>query len=210
MVASASGSEDARDDRSGSPTGSPLRGVARERAILKAAVELVSEVGYENVTMDMIGVRAKASKATMYRRWPDKAVLLATALKRHAKRPALRLKSSDSLRGDLLATVANMSQIISADNGPTLAGFVQAIGTDAELRGMIRTQIEQEAETGAAVLAERASARGEPVRSNTEHIFELAVGALLSRALLYGAGRDEKYEEYLVDEVLLPLFRLVT
>ena len=40
----------------------------REREILDAALEVLSEVGYDRLTMDAVAQRAKASKATLYRR----------------------------------------------------------------------------------------------------------------------------------------------
>ena len=47
----------------------------REREILDAALEVLAEVGYDRLTMDAVAQRAKASKATLYRRssstrWP--------------------------------------------------------------------------------------------------------------------------------------------
>ena len=45
------------------------RGAARERAILGAVIDVISDVGYEALTMDAVAARAGASKATIYRRW---------------------------------------------------------------------------------------------------------------------------------------------
>lgn len=51
----------------------PARGEAREDAILTAALELLAETGYADMSMDAIAARARSSKATIYRRWPGKA-----------------------------------------------------------------------------------------------------------------------------------------
>ncbi|MGH4124648.1 MAG: TetR/AcrR family transcriptional regulator [Clostridium sp.] len=53
----------------------------RDLAILKAALELVAEQGYDSVTMDSIAVRAHAGKATLYRRWKSKPYLIAEAIR---------------------------------------------------------------------------------------------------------------------------------
>ena len=45
----------------------------REQEILDAALEVLGEVGYDRLTMDAVAQRAKASKATLYRRWNSKA-----------------------------------------------------------------------------------------------------------------------------------------
>lgn len=52
----------------------------RDLAILKAALELVAEQGYDCVTMDSIALRAHAGKATLYRRWKSKPYLIADAI----------------------------------------------------------------------------------------------------------------------------------
>ncbi|MBU3159615.1 TetR/AcrR family transcriptional regulator [Clostridium frigoris] len=52
----------------------------RDLAILKAALELVAEKGYDSVTMDAIALRAHAGKATLYRRWKSKPYLMAEAI----------------------------------------------------------------------------------------------------------------------------------
>lgn len=44
--------------------------------MLRAAADLVVEVGYAEVTMAAIAERAGTSKPAIYRRWPDKAHLL--------------------------------------------------------------------------------------------------------------------------------------
>ena len=52
----------------------------RDLAILRAALELVAEQGYDLVTMDAIALRAHAGKATLYRRWKSKPYLIADAI----------------------------------------------------------------------------------------------------------------------------------
>ncbi|HEY8805129.1 MAG TPA: helix-turn-helix domain-containing protein [Clostridium sp.] len=53
----------------------------RDLAILRAALELVAEQGYDSVTMDSIALRAHAGKATLYRRWKSKPYLIAEAIR---------------------------------------------------------------------------------------------------------------------------------
>src|ERR1700685_1101926 len=60
--------------------GRPRDEVARKR-ILEAALELVEELGFACTTTDAIAERALASKATIYRWWPNKAAVLIEALR---------------------------------------------------------------------------------------------------------------------------------
>lgn len=53
---------------------------SRDLAILRAALELIAEYGYESVTIEAIAQRAGAGKATLYRRWKSKPQLVADAI----------------------------------------------------------------------------------------------------------------------------------
>lgn len=55
---------------------------AREGEILDATFDLLAEVGYDRLTMDAVAGRARAGKATLYRRWDDKCSLVVDALLR--------------------------------------------------------------------------------------------------------------------------------
>ena len=61
-----------------SPT--PRRKGEREAEILEAALELGCSPGYDRLTMDAVAAQAKASKATLYRRWSDQPPLVVDAI----------------------------------------------------------------------------------------------------------------------------------
>ena len=51
------------------------RDETRDAAILAATLDVLGDVGYDRLTIDAVAPRAKASKATVYRRWSGKAAL---------------------------------------------------------------------------------------------------------------------------------------
>lgn len=51
-----------------------------ERAILDAALEQLSTVGWNGLTMEGVAAGAQTGKAAVYRRWPSKEDLVADAL----------------------------------------------------------------------------------------------------------------------------------
>ena len=59
----------------------------REQEILDATLEVLADVGYDRLTMDAVATAAKASKATLYRRWSSKAALVIDAVARPEGRP---------------------------------------------------------------------------------------------------------------------------
>ncbi len=187
---------------------SPLRGQPRVAAILDAAVELVAEIGYDRVTVDAIAKRARASKATMYRRWPTKAELIADALRRNADGGDLDVPDTGTLRGDLLATVSQIAESFAREGGPSLLGLTEAIRQDAGLRELVRSQIEARTRAVGAAIVERAVARGEMGASaDHEIVLELAFGWLLTTTLLSGRMPGEDERTRLVDAGLVPLLR---
>ena len=52
----------------------------REVQILQAAIDVLRDVGYDRMNFDAVAAAAKASKATLYRRWPHKRDLIVDAL----------------------------------------------------------------------------------------------------------------------------------
>ena len=84
----------------------------REQEILDAALEVLADVGYDRLTMDAVAQRAKASKATLYRRWNSKATLVVDALGR-MKAPPVLIDSGD-LRTDLVTAFCGMGGLTDA------------------------------------------------------------------------------------------------
>jgi AcrR family transcriptional regulator len=195
---------DAVPDAKGRP--SPSRGEARERAILDAARELIVEIGYDRITVDAIAQRAGASKATMYRRWPGKAELVADALQRTAADAAPGIPDTGSLRGDLLATVGDIGRSFVGERGPSLLGLTEAIRHDATLRDVVRTQVRARSEEVGALIGARAAARTETGRPDAVgRLIGLAFAELFLATLLEGQPPSHADQERLVDDVLLPL-----
>jgi AcrR family transcriptional regulator len=183
---------------------SPLRGRAREEAILAAAAALVAETGYERVSMDAIAARARASKATIYRKWPGKAPLIAEALRRQAEESTPELPDTGSLRGDLRAAVTAVTRALTG--GLSLIGLIEAVRSDPILRELVRAQIESRGAADGALIAKRAAAHGaqiDPVR--VSRALAVAVAQLFLATLLGGGAPSPEEQDSLVDDVLMPL-----
>lgn len=187
---------------------SPLRGAAREEAILDAAIELIGEVGYERVTVDAIAARARSSKTTMYRRWPSKAELVADALRRRAQGAEPAVPETGSLRGDLLATVEQIADTLLCRQGPSLLGMLEAIRDDRTLRGIISSQVRDRSHEVGRIICSRAEARGERVIvSHSDTVLDLAFAHVFTHTLFRGEKPDRPVLERLVEDALIPLLR---
>ena len=85
----------------------------REHEILAATLEILTEVGFDKLTMDAVAARAKASKATLYRRWENKASLVIEAL--HSSKEEPPLPDTGTLRGDLTSAFCGMGGLADPD-----------------------------------------------------------------------------------------------
>ncbi|GAA4520159.1 TetR/AcrR family transcriptional regulator [Actinoallomurus oryzae] len=186
----------------------PPRGEAREEAILAATLELLTEVGYDRMTMDAIATRAHASKATIYRRWSGKAEMVVTAVGRHAGRAMAAQPDPGDLRADLLGTLRAMRDGLTEQDAGLLLGLMTAMHHDDELARTVRTQMIDDKRQAFDPVLDRARARGElPDGIDRTLLAELCSAMLFSRAFVTGEPLDDAFLAELVDHVLMPLLR---
>jgi AcrR family transcriptional regulator len=181
------------------------RGAIREDAILRATLELLSESGYDQLTIDAVAARARCSKATIYRRWPGKAVLVITAVRRHASEPAAALPDTGSLRSDLLAALQGMRASLAGQDAALLLGLLIAMRRDPELALAVREQVlDAKREVFSAAIS-RAIIRGDaPATTDAALLAEICSAVLFSRLLVTGEPLDDPFVQHLVDAILLP------
>lgn len=184
------------------------RGEVREEAILRATLELLAEVGYDQLTIDGVAARAHCSKATIYRRWQGKPELVIAAVRRHSAPPPQPAPGTGSLREDLLAALEAMRSSLAGQDTALLLGLMTAMRHDRELAAVVREQVvDNKREVFGAAVA-RAVARGElPAGADHTLLAEISSAMLLSRQLVTGQPLDAAFAQELVDDVLLPLLR---
>jgi AcrR family transcriptional regulator len=182
------------------------RGDVRYDAILLASLQLLAEVGYDQMTMDAIAERARASKATIYRRWSGKPDLVVAALKRHAAPVAAAPPDTGSLREDLLAVLDAMRANLAGQDAAVVLGLLTAMRHDSLLADTVRRQvIDVKREAFDAVLS-RAVERGLlPGTIDRTLLVEVSSALLFSRLFVTGGPLDTGFIQYLVDAVLMPL-----
>jgi AcrR family transcriptional regulator len=177
-----------------------------ERAVemLSAAMDVLREVGYENLSMDLVASRARCSKATLYRVWSNKPQLVAAAL--YATRPGKAEEiNTGTLRGDLLTMVELLASQADKDTA-MFASLSHAVLTDDELASAVRTSLVEPWLADMIGVVDRAVERGElPSRSvAADFLPELLLGVAITRPLIGGRLADSDYLTGCVDHVLLP------
>ncbi|MCP2167343.1 TetR/AcrR family transcriptional regulator [Goodfellowiella coeruleoviolacea] len=184
-----------------------MRGEARERAILDATTELVGEVGYQALTVDAVAARAHASKATIYRRWRNKAELVKAALDAYDAEFNLVIPDTGELRGDLVAVLEALRDKATDRYLALLNALISAAKYDPVLAAALHEhQADDELSPFTACL-QRAVARGEaPAEVDTTLVHDVAE-ALIMRQLTVDLPFDDAFINRVVDRVLLPLIR---
>lgn len=175
----------------------------RELEILEATLEVLADVGYDRLTMDAVATRAKASKATLYRRWTNKVSLIIDALLVQKGAPVL--PDTGSLRGDLIEAFCGFGGIMDEQAVATLSSVLTAITRDAEFAHEFRTRVIGPKAAVSQAIYERAVARGE-VRADLDiKLFAPALaGILLHRAYLLGEAPTAELIERVIDQIILP------
>ncbi len=123
--------------------------------------------------MDAVAHAARASKATLYRRWNSKVALVIDALK-STKGPTL-IPDTGNLRDDLLQSYCGVGGLTDHSSVDTLASVLTAITRDPEFAEAFRRDVIGPKVAATLTIYSRAQARGE-IRDDVD--LELVGGAL--------------------------------
>jgi AcrR family transcriptional regulator len=178
----------------------------REREILKVCADLLTEIGYERLTIDAVAARARASKATIYRRWPGKPALVTAAVRYSTDSDRYTANYTGDLRADLLTLLGDLRDNLT-EKGSLLAGMVSAMQRDPELASLMRADIKRCQSITAALLT-RYAEEGAIRNPDIDLVRQLATATVLTRLLFTGETVDDEVLTRLVDNVLIPLLTL--
>lgn len=178
------------------------RSAAAHVAILGAAIALVREVGYDAVTIEGIAERAGVGKATLYRWWPSRELLVVEAIGQIVR--AIPVPDTGRAEADILALMrASMMMYADPATGPLLSGLVAAMARHPAVADAVRTGFVREWRTAVHVVLRRAAARGELRRRlDTSLALDLLAGPLFYRYLMLGVAIDERFIRRVVRSVL--------
>jgi len=179
----------------------PRRGRPRdaqaEQAILQATVELLSEVGFNQLSIEAVAARAGVGKPTIYRRWPSKPELVLDAVERLAP-PFPTADTGDPLT-DLRQIVPEL--IVGLTSSPVARATI-ALAGDAEMTRRLGEQYLWPRRAGIAAILHRGIAAGD-LRADidVEMAIDLMLGASVYRWLVTAQPVDADTARRVVDAV---------
>ena len=179
----------------------------RDPEILDAALEVLAETGYDGMTVDMVAARAKAGKATLYRRWSSKAELVIDAVACMKKNDIdhAHLPDTGTLRGDLIAMIKPHAIEDSKRKLQIMAALMSMLSRDPDLAEAVNTAIVEPRVAVTRVLMRRAADRGEiSPGCDIETLSLIAPSMAVFRVLVLKRPVDRAFLVSLIDGVLLP------
>lgn len=187
-------------------SGRPLD-LARENALLDAALEILGEVGFDRLTVLAVCERAGASTKTAYRRWSNKEELLAASLRRAVLREVDTVhpvRESGSLRDELVEMLS--AQFASFRASPNLVvGLIVASRLSDDLGEISKELIQSHEAAYVDELIRRSRARGEiSATPDPARVAVLIRGYFLHEVLVASSRPSPAAIADFIDEVLMP------
>lgn len=180
---------------------------SRDADILDATLELLADVGFAGLTMDMVAHAAHAGKATLYRRWPSKSELIIDAVGR-LKRSQVdveHLPDTGTLRGDLLALFKAQTDVEAERRMRAVAGVVSLISHDRSFSDAAHSALVEPWADAHFILMQRAVDRSEiPATADIQTVCQVAPMMAAYRALVQRKPFDLEFLVSMIDGVILP------
>lgn len=177
----------------------------REHELLDATLRALAEVGYDRLTMDHVAAEARASKATLYRRWTTKAELVVDALARAKGMPDPAAPETGTLRGDLLATACGKQGWTAQLPMSVLAGLMTALHTDEELATAFRERFLAPRMEANRDMFERARERGEiPSDVDIDLVQSVLPALCMFHEFVLGGTIDDAFVRRAIDHAVIP------
>ncbi|MFE7647326.1 TetR/AcrR family transcriptional regulator [Streptomyces phaeoluteigriseus] len=159
-------------------------------AIVGAATELVTEVGYAATSIGAVAARAGVGKDTVYRRWRGKPELVFEAVfttTDHAPTP-----DTGTLAGDLTALLRGLIDEFHAPAAAAaLPGLLADFAADPVLKARIRSDFLAPSKERLQIVFERAAERGEiATETPVDLVLDTLAGAVFFHIGLVGEHPD--------------------
>ena len=175
---------------------------ATHQAILDAANNLLDEVGFANMSLEGIAARAGVGKATIYRRWPNKASVVMDAFLAATSKENPFLNTA-SAREDIRRQMRSVVKVLNGPRGQTIATLIGVVQADNELAEAFRTRFVAVRREQAKDVLKRGIANGEfKPEMDLESVLDCLYGPLYFRLLIGHEKASTKYADQLVDLVL--------
>ncbi|MEV0094444.1 TetR/AcrR family transcriptional regulator [Streptomyces sp. NPDC050738] len=183
------------------------RGPVLERAILEAALEQLSTVGWSGLTMEGVAAVAQTGKAAVYRRWPSKEDLVADALQ--AALPDLdEADDFGSIREDLYQLCRRLRDAMFSRPGFALRAVLHECDnvTAVRFQEVILQHVIEPSTRLFKDVVYRGIERGDVRPEATgDLIFDVIPGLMMYRSKVCASEWEDGDIARMIDQVMVPL-----
>lgn len=179
------------------------RDLRTRSAILRAARELLDELGPAALTMEAVAQRAGVGKPTVYRWWPNRHAVAMAALMDEAPPPRTTARRSRSALKALEQQLLTVADTLASRAGRHVTAIIAAADPDTEVAKAFRHHFVLARRGEGRAFLEQAVAQGE-LRTGL-HIdvaLDQLYGALFFRLLLGHAPVDAAFVRTLLDQAV--------
>ena len=193
--------------------GSRRRGETLKEAILHATLDELSEIGYENLTMENVAVRAKTNKAVLYRRWPNKSELVVAALLKYTPHIPHEIPNTGNLRNDVYTYLRGLTEPLKIIGTSTIRGLMTEQFGGAFLASapqIIRPRNEDKLTSAIMEILKNAELRGEvSIQKLSIRVISLPVDLLRYELITKQEPISDEAIAEIIDDIFLPLVLLI-
>ena len=195
----------ARDPRSG---GSHKRSPGRPRseharlAILRSTLKLLGENGFSDLTIEAVAAHASVGKATVYRWWPNKAVLIADAFASSTTRK-LHFPDTGFVRTDMSQQMRQLIKVFRSPRGRIVSAILGGGQSDRDLIAAFRERFLWPRRREAYATLRRGILRGELRQDqDLDLLLDSLYGPIYMRFLIRHQKLDETFADGICGLVL--------
>lgn len=171
--------------------------------MLAVTLCLLQQHGYDRLTVDAVAATARASKATVYRRWPSKAELVLIAFI-EGTRQAVVPPDTGTLRGDLLEVGELVSQQ-ARQHASTIRAVLVEVSRNAALSEAIRHQFLEQWKALIQHILKQAVDRGDIAGAAIDdELWDLLPGYLMFRSIISSRPPARRTVQALVVDFIIP------
>jgi hypothetical protein len=187
------------------------RGEILEDAILKAAWDELSEVGYTHLTMNAVAARAKTNKSVLYRRWASKSKLVIAVLHKRIPNPTTDVPDTGDLRNDVLSLLMGIAKPLQIIGAETLHGLmIEQLDKHlmSSIPKMMHPGTESNVTKSMKMILKNAELRGEiNLKKINPRIISLPIDLIRYDVLTTHEPISDKMLNEIIDDIFLPLIR---
>jgi AcrR family transcriptional regulator len=171
-------------------------------AILTSTLELLEEVGFADLTIESVAANAGVGKATIYRWWPSKAVLVADAFMSSVVRET-RFPDTGCVREDLRAQMQRLAGIFRGPRGRILRSLIGGGQSDPELIAAFSNRWLMPRRLEASGILQRGIDRGQlPAEIDRNMLLDTLYGPLYFRMLVGHGPLSTSFVDDVCDAVM--------